>query len=141
VKGRGRARLASPSLPGACYPPVVPFDIMGIRIPTISGDAGTVLCRGCARPIEGQPFRVSVMDIVAVERAPSLAEATPINPGPFQFHSDPACVRAWMRERGYLLCRRSEVRGLMRPVCIPGETSRLGLCDGVHRDEHLFVPA
>lgn len=114
---------------------------MGIRIPTIGADRNAVRCRGCSGLIAGQPFRVSVMDIVAVERPPSMAESTPVNPGPYQFHSDPACVRAWMRERGYLFCRRSEVRGLMRPVAIPGEPPRLGLCDGVHRDDHAFVPA
>ena len=119
----------------------MPFDIMGIRIPTIGPDRNAVRCRGCGGLIEGQPFRVSVMDVVAIERAPSMAEATPINPGPYQFHSDPACARAWMRERGYLFCRNSSVRALMRPVHIPGEPPRLGLCDGVHRDDHAFVPA
>ena len=114
---------------------------MGIRIPTIGVDTNAVRCRGCSGLIEGQPFRVSVMDVVAIERAPSMAEGTQVNPGPYQFHSDPACVRTWMRERGYLFCRRSEVRGLMRPVTIPGEPPRLGLCDGVHRDDHAFIPA
>jgi hypothetical protein len=119
----------------------VPFDIMGVRVNTLGTDENAVRCRGCSGLIEGQPFRVSVMDTVAIERPPSMAEKTPVNPGPFQFHSDPACVRAWMRERGYLLCRKSTVRALMRPVQLPGEPARLGLCDGVHRDDHAFVPA
>jgi hypothetical protein len=46
-----------------------------------------------------------------------------------------------MRERGYLFCRHGSVRALMRPVVIPGEPPRLGLCDGMHRDDHAFVPA
>jgi hypothetical protein len=29
----------------------------------------------------------------------------------------------------------------MRPVAIPGDTVRWGLCDGIHRDDHEFVPA
>jgi hypothetical protein len=30
----------------------------------------------------------------------------------------------------------------MRPVQIPGaDTVRWGLCDGIHRDDHEFVPA
>ncbi|MBP1705847.1 MAG: hypothetical protein H6Q36_1586 [Chloroflexi bacterium] len=114
---------------------------MGIRVPTIGPDENAIRCRGCGSLIEGQPFRVSVMDTVAIERAPSSAGQTPINPGPFQFHPDPACVRAWMRERGYLFCRHGSVRALMRPVVIPGEPPRLGLCDGMHRDDHAFVPA
>ena len=64
-----------------------------------------------------------------------------INPGPFQFHADPVCVRQWMAGKGYLFCRKGEVREIMRPVQIPGETLRWGLCDGIHRDDHEFVPA
>jgi hypothetical protein len=29
----------------------------------------------------------------------------------------------------------------MRPVPIPGADGQYGLCDGVHRDDHEFVPA
>ena len=29
----------------------------------------------------------------------------------------------------------------MRPVPIPGDPPRWGLCDGLHRDAHEFVPA
>ena len=37
---------------------------------------------------------------------------------------------------------RGQVRELMRPIPIPGsETPRWGLCDGIHRDDHEFVPA
>lgn len=124
-----------------CYPQPVPFDIMGIRVPTIQEDVDAVRCRGCGRPIEGTPFRVSVMDVVATEVPPSWAGATPINPGPFQLHADPACARAWMRDRGWLFCRRSAVRELMRPIVVAGEPPRLGLCDGLHRDDHELVPA
>jgi hypothetical protein len=119
----------------------VPFDIMGIRIPTLQKDNVAVRCRGCRDVIEGTPFRVNVMDVVATEVPQSWAGATPINPGPYQFHADPACARAWMRERGYLFCRRSAVRELMRPIVIPGDQPRLGLCDGFHRDDHQLVPA
>ncbi len=125
-----------------CYPRPVPFDIMGIRIPTISKlENSAVRCRGCAGEIEGVPFRVSVMDIVAVEIPPAWSGRTPINPGPYQFHADPACVRAWMRGRGYLFCRRSEVRELMRPVALPGKEPRYALCDGMHADAHEVIPA
>jgi hypothetical protein len=58
-----------------------------------------------------------------------------------------------MAARGYLFCRRGEVREIMRPVPIPGTNAEqeasneaatgasLGLCDGIHRDDHEFVPA
>jgi hypothetical protein len=119
----------------------VPFDIQGIRIPTIQKDNVAIRCRGCGGEIDGTPFRVNVMDVVATEVATSWAGATPINPGPYQLHPDPACARAWMRDRGYLFCRRSAVRELMRPIAVPGDPPRLGLCDGLHRDDHQLVPA
>jgi hypothetical protein len=48
-----------------------------------------------------------------------------------------------MAGKGYLFCRRSEVREIMRPVPLPGDGAapRFGLCDGIHRDDHEFVPA
>jgi len=41
----------------------VPFDIMGIRIPTLQQDNVAIRCRGCSGLIEGTPFRVNVMDV------------------------------------------------------------------------------
>jgi hypothetical protein len=119
----------------------VPFDIMGIRIPTIAQDNTAIRCRGCSQPIEGMPFRVSVMDVVATEIPAGWSGATPINPGPYQFHHDPACARAWMRDRGYLYCRKGIVRELMRPIAVPGDAPRWGLCDGIHRDDHELITA
>ncbi|MDA8202710.1 MAG: hypothetical protein M0Z49_08115 [Chloroflexi bacterium] len=119
----------------------MPFDILGIRVPTVQHENVATRCRGCGGVITGTPFRVNVMDVVATEVAPSWAGRTPINPGPYQFHPEPACARAWMRERGYLFCRRSAVRELMRPIVVPGDEPRLGLCDGFHRDDHELVPA
>ncbi len=58
---------------------------------------------------------------------------------PFQFHPDADHVRSWMARRGWFFCRRGDVREIMRPVPLPGE--RWGLCDGIHRDAHEFVPA
>ena len=118
----------------------MPFDIMGIRIPTIIKDNQAVRCRGCGRVIEGTPFRVNVMDIVATEIPPAWNVPTPINPGPFQLHSDPACAHAWMRSKGYLLCRKSAIRELMRPFPVPGSSPRWALCDGLHRDDHEVLP-
>jgi len=117
------------------------MEIMGIRIPTIVVDNVAIRCDGCLAVIQGTPWRVSVLDIAAVETPVSWVDRAAINPGPFQFHSDAACARLWMAARGYLFCRRGQVREIMRPVAIPGDPPRLGLCDGIHRDDHEFVPA
>ncbi|HET7026513.1 MAG TPA: hypothetical protein VFI28_02355 [Candidatus Limnocylindrales bacterium] len=120
------------------------MEIMGIRIPTIVHDNIARRCDGCGEVIDGTPWRLNVLDIVAPEIAPSWTEAPAINPGPFQFHSDPAHVRTWMRRKGYLFCRKGQVREIMRPVPIPASAageSRWALCDGLHRDDHEVVPA
>jgi hypothetical protein len=124
------------------------MEIMGIQIRTIVSDNVARRCDGCRDVIDGTPWRVNLLDIVAPETAVSWAARPVINPGPFQFHGDPACVRRWMAEKGYLFCRLGQVREIMRPVPLPaaGDTSadapaRWGLCDGLHRDEHEFVPA
>ena len=128
-------------------PPVMPLlpspamEIMGVDIRTIVSDNVATRCDGCNEIIEGTPWRVNVLDIVATESPVDWTETPLVNPGPFQFHGDPAHVRAWMARKGYMFCRRSEVREIMRPVPIPGQDGRFGLCDGIHRDDHEFVPA
>ncbi len=134
---------------------------MGVRIRTIISDNVAKRCDGCHQVIAGTPWRVNLLDIVTAETPVSWASRPAINPGPFQFHGDAACVRLWMADRGYLFCRRGEVREMMRPVPIPGaadaerttsaespgtsgatpDLGTLGLCDGIHRDDHEFVPA
>ncbi len=127
---------------------------MGVRIRTIISDNVAKRCSGCRQVIDGTPWRVNLLDIVTAEVPVSWAGRPAINPGPFQFHGDAACVRLWMADRGYLFCRRGEVREIMRPVPIPSpegaerevsdeapEIGSLGLCDGIHRDDHEFVPA
>jgi hypothetical protein len=117
------------------------MEIMGVTIRTIVKDNVATRCDGCLGVIEGTPWRVNLLDVVSPEAAASWIDRPAVNPGPFQFHPDPAHVRAWMAQRGYLFCRKGEVRELMRPVPIPGEPARWGLCDGLHRDDHEFVPA
>jgi hypothetical protein len=127
---------------------------MGVRIRTIISDNVAKRCDGCQQIIEGTPWRVNILDIVTAETPVSWTARPAINPGPFQFHGDAACVRLWMADRGYLFCRRGEVREIMRPIPIPGAdgaeagasedppgVASLGLCDGIHRDDHEFVPA
>ncbi len=121
---------------------------MGVQIRTIISDNIARRCDGCREVIDGTPWRVNLLDIVAAEKPVSWAARPAVNPGPFQFHSDAACVRRWMASRGYLFCRRGTVREIMRPIPLPTsdatgapETGSFGLCDGVHRDDHEFVPA
>ena len=122
------------------------MEIMGVEIRTIVSDNVAKRCAGCGEIIEGTPWRVNILDIVAPETAVSWAEQPAINPGPFQFHGDPSHVRTWMAARGFYLCRKSEIREIMRPVMLPApedapDAVRYGLCDGIHRDDHEFVPA
>ena len=118
-----------------------PVEIMGVQIRTIVKDNVAVRCDGCLEIIEGTPWRINLLDIVTAEKPVDWTERPVINPGPFQFHGDADHVRRWMAARGYLFCRRGEVREIMRPIPIPGDTPRWGLCDGIHRDEHEFIPA
>jgi hypothetical protein len=116
-------------------------EYLGVRIPTVFEENTAIRCAGCGEVIEGTPFRVSIMDIVPLEVPPSWAESAPLNPGPHQFHAIPDHFRAWARAKGYFICRLSDVRELMRPIPLPGETRRWGLCDGLHRQDHEIVPA
>ena len=117
------------------------MEIMGVRIPTIVKDNVAIRCDGCQEIIAGTPWRLNVLDIVATEVPADWTGEPAINPGPFQFHADPAHARRWMAERGFLFCRKGEVREIMRPIPIPGDVVRWGLCDGIHRDDHELVPA
>jgi hypothetical protein len=116
-------------------------EIYGIPITTLFDENDAIRCAGCGELIAGIPFRITLLDIVSPEAPPSWAESAPLNPGPHQFHAHPEHFRAWARQRGYLFCRLSDVREIMRPVPIPGEEPRWGLCDGLHREAHEFVPA
>lgn len=120
------------------------MEIVGVRITTIVEDNVARRCDGCLLVIEGTPWRVNLLDIVAPEKPADWTDQAAINPGPFQFHADEACVRRWMADRSYLFCRRGVVREIMRPIPVPpvdGGPVRWGLCDGIHRDDHELVPA
>ena len=115
------------------------MELYGVRIPTIVSDNVAVRCAGCGKIIEGRPWRVSILDMMAPEAPVSWTSSAVINPGPFEFHRDPDHVLAWMAARGIVFCRRSQIREMMRPVWLPLEPRRLGLCDGIHRDDHEFI--
>ncbi len=119
---------------------------MGVQIRTIISENDARRCEGCRKTIAGTPWRINLLDIVTAETPVGWTERPAINPGPFQFHGDAGCVRRWMAGRDFLFCRKSEVREIMRPVPIPAaddapDADRWGLCDGIHRDDHEFVPA
>jgi hypothetical protein len=120
------------------------MEIMGIRIPTVVQDNVAKRCDGCLEVIDGTPWRINILDIVSTEVAAPWNDGPLINPGPFQFHPDAGHVRKWMAARGYLFCRKGQVREIMRPIPVPsptGDAVQWGLCDGIHRDEHELVPA
>jgi hypothetical protein len=120
------------------------MEYLGVRIGTIVKDTEAARCDGCLEVIRGTPWRLNVLDIVATETPASWAGHATINPGPFEFHRDPVHVRAWMRSKNYLFCRKSEVREIMRPIPLPPDAEgkpRYGLCDGIHRDDHELIPA
>ncbi|MEP7158689.1 MAG: hypothetical protein ABI797_04625 [Chloroflexota bacterium] len=116
-------------------------EIYGIPITTVFEENNAIRCEGCGERIEQTPFRISILDIVAPEAPPSWAVGAKVNPGPHQFHANPEHFRAWARRHDYFFCRLSDVREIMRPVPIPGEQPRWGLCDGLHRQSHEFIPS
>ena len=76
------------------------MEIMGIELRTIVKDNVAIRCDGCLEVIDGTPWRVNLLDIVASEAPVAWTERPTINPGPFQFHRDASHVRKWM-ESGY----------------------------------------
>ena len=97
---------------------------MGVQIRTIISDNVARRCDGCLEIIEGTPWRINLLDIVAAETPVSWAERPAINPGPVPVprRRRPASGAGW-RAKGYLFCRRGEVREIMRPVPIPASAA------------------
>ena len=131
-----RAATADSLLPSAA------MEIMGVQIRTIVKDNVASRCDGCLEVIDGTPWRVNLLDIVAAETPVAWTERPAINPGPFQFHGDPACVRRWMAGQGLpVLPPRRGPRDHAPDRRSRRDPPRWGLCDGIHRDDHEFVPA
>ena len=106
------------------------MEIMGVQIRTIVRDNVARRCDGCLEIIEGTPWRINLLDTVTAEKPVDWTERPVINPGPFQFHGDADHVRRWMAARGYLFCRRGEVREIMRAA---GRTASDGTTDALAR--------
>ena len=112
VEIRGSNPLGGTSTPGPtagpgshpCYHRTA-MEIMGIEIRTIVKDNVAIRCDGCLEVIDGTPWRVNLLDIVASEAPVAWTERPTINPGPFQFHRDAGHVRRWMAGKGFLFCR------------------------------------
>ena len=114
---------------------------MGIRIPTVFEENDAKRCAGCGEPISGDAVpgldhgrRVARG---AAHRGPSARPSTPARTSstPTLRTSEPG--RA---QRGYYLCRLSDVRELMRPVPLPIEPPAWGVCDARHHEAHEFLP-
>ena len=117
------------------------MEILGIRIGTVVKDTVALRCDGCLEVIDGTPWRINILDAVAPETPASWAGRTAVNPGPYEFHGDPAHVHEWLRRRGWMVCRRGTIREIMRPIRLTGDEERWAVCDGLHRDAHEVVPA
>ena len=65
-----------------CPATIRPMEIMGIRIPTIVKDNVALRCDGCLEVIEGTPWRLNILDIVAAETPVSWAGRAGHQPGP-----------------------------------------------------------
>jgi hypothetical protein len=120
------------------------MEIMGVRVPTIREGENGIRCFGCGDTIDGEPWRVTILDTVAPETPAARGELLPVAPGPYEFHANPEHVLEWMAREPLLICRRSRIRSIMRPIPVPagaGTQARFGLCDGAHLDEHELVEA
>ena len=101
---------------------------MGIQIRTIVKDNVAIRCDGCLEVIDGTPWRVNLLDIVAPRRpspGPNARRSTRVRSSST---ATPSHVRRWMAGKGYLFCRRGEVREIMRPVRIPDRSHPHGAC-------------
>ena len=97
---------------------------MGIQIRTIVEDNVAKRCDGCLEVIDGTPWRINLLDIVAAETPVSWADRPADQPGSVPVPRRPGPRPRWMAGKGYLFCRRGEVREIMRPVPIPGADGR-----------------
>ena len=115
---------------------------MGVQIRTIVKDNVAIRCDGCLEVIDGTPWRVNLLDIVAAEVAGRLDRATGDQPRPVPVPPRPGLRPPLDGRQGLpVLPARRGPRDHA-----PGRASRpirprWGLCDGIHRDDHEFVPA
>ncbi len=85
-----RTEGARPMSSSGTLLPSAPMEIMGVQIRTIIKDNVATRCDGCLQVIDGTPWRINLLDIVAAESPVAWTDRPAVNPGPFQFHGDPA---------------------------------------------------
>ena len=121
-----------------------PLDYLGVHIDTIVEDNVSIRCDGCLEVIDGTPWRMNILDVVAAETPVSWAERPPINPGrSSSMATAPTSGRGCARAASCSAARARSARSC-GPIPIPGPEGaplRYGLCDGLHRDDHELVPA
>ena len=124
ARGPGPASPASGAGPAAPAT-IAPMEIMGIRIPTIVKDNVARRCDGCLEVIEGTPWRVNLLDIVATEVAGAV-DRTPRRSTRVRSSSTatrPTSGAGWPSAAS-CSAAAAEVREIMRPIRDPGPTGR-----------------
>ena len=104
-------------------------------------DNVAIRCDGCNEIISGVPWRLNILDTVSTEVPVGWTDRPTINPGPFQFHGRSGPRPALDGRARLLVLPKGRVREIMRPVPLPLDPPAWGLCDGLHRDQHEFLPA
>ena len=103
-------------------------------------------CDGCHEVIDGTPGG-STSSTSSPPRRPCRWTARPaINPGPVPVprRSRPASAAGWPTRATCSAAAARSARSCGRSRSRPGRRAgrgRWGLCDGIHRDDHEFVPA
>ena len=134
VEIRGSNPLGGTSTPATGArprPPLLPsiaMEIMGIQIRTIVKDNVAIRCDGCLEVIDGTPVAGQPARHRRGRGAGRLDRPPDDQPGPVPVPPRPGHVRRWMAGKGYLFCRRGEVREIMRPVADPDRSARSGAC-------------
>ena len=106
-----------------------PMEIMGVQIRTIVKDNVASRCDGCLEVIDGHALAGQPPRHRRAPRRRSPGPTRPtINPGPFQFHRDPACVRRWMAGRATCSAAAARSARSCGPIAIPTESARAGAC-------------
>ena len=84
------------------------MEIMGVQIRTIVKDNVATRCDGCLGVIDGTPWRINLLDIVAPECRPPGRTAPRSTPARSSSTATRPMSARWMAAKGYLFCRRGD---------------------------------